>query len=107
MTVVGGADDRWHRVAVRLTLTATDAGSGVASTWYRIDDGALKEGTRVLVPAPADHAGDGAHVVTFFSLDRAGNQEAPQQATVRIDTTPPALRWNGALAGARSRPRSR
>jgi peptidoglycan/xylan/chitin deacetylase (PgdA/CDA1 family) len=95
VTVVGGADDRWHRVAVRLTLTATDAGSGVASTWYRIDDGVLKEGTSVLVPAPAHHTGDGEHLVTFFSLDRTGNQEAPQQVTVRIDTTPPVLRWAG------------
>ena len=95
VTVVGGADDRWHRVAVHLTLSASDDGSGVASTWYRVDNGVLKEGTSVLVPAPASHAGDGEHLVTFFSLDRAGNQEAPQQATVRIDTTPPALRWKG------------
>jgi peptidoglycan/xylan/chitin deacetylase (PgdA/CDA1 family) len=95
VTVVGGVDGRWHRRAVRLTLTATDDDSGVATTWYRIDDGVLQQGTRVLVPAPADHAGDGPHVVTFFSLDRTGNQEAFQRATVRIDTTPPVLRWRG------------
>jgi peptidoglycan/xylan/chitin deacetylase (PgdA/CDA1 family) len=93
VTAVAGADARWHRAPVRLSLAASDTGSGVASTWYRIDGGALKAGTRVVVPAPADHAGDGAHVVTFFSLDHAGNQEVPQQVTVRIDTTPPALAW--------------
>jgi len=95
VTVAHGADARWHRQAVSIALVATDAGSGVASTWYQIGAGPLSQGTRVVVPAPADHKGDGSHLVTFYSIDNAGNQETPEQVTVKIDTRPPTLRWTG------------
>jgi peptidoglycan/xylan/chitin deacetylase (PgdA/CDA1 family) len=93
--VAHGVDTRWHRKPVTITLTATDAGSGVASTWYQVDGGPLHQGARIVVPAPANHSGDGSHIVSFFSLDHAGNQEAPEQVTVKIDTTAPVLRWKG------------
>ena len=93
MTVSHGVDTRWHRRPVVVELVASDDGSGVASTWYQIDFGPLTPGDRVVVPAPADHRNDGAHLVSFFSIDNAGNQESPQQVTVRIDTTRPVLRW--------------
>jgi peptidoglycan/xylan/chitin deacetylase (PgdA/CDA1 family) len=95
VTVARGADTRWHRKPVAIAFTATDAGSGVASTWYRIDTGPLKQGTLVVVPASADHKDDGSHLVTFFSIDNAANRETPQQVTVKIDTTAPVLRWKG------------
>jgi len=99
VTVAHGADARWHRQAVSIALVATDAGSGVASTWYQIDAGPLSQGTRVVVPAPANHKGDGSHLVTFYSIDNAGNQETPEQVTVKIDTRPPTLRWTGVASG--------
>ena len=95
VTVAQGVDTRWHRRPVVIELSASDTGSGVASTWYRIDIGPLTRGTRVVIGAPADHRDDGAHLVSFFSIDNAGNQEAPQQVVVRIDTTRPVLRWRG------------
>src|SRR5207248_2807014 len=75
---------------VTVTLSPSDAGSGVASTEDRIDSGSFQSGTTVLVPAPADHSNDGAHTIEFRSTDGAGNVEQLRTATVRIDTTPPS-----------------
>ena len=41
------------------------------------------------MPAPADGSFDGLHTLTWYAVDNAGNQEAPQTAVLRIDTTGP------------------
>ena len=83
----------WVDHAVTLTLRAADATSGMsggaATTEYKVGSGAWTAGTTVLVPAPADHSGDGPQTVSYRSTDVAGNQEAVKTATVSIDTTPP------------------
>jgi hypothetical protein len=57
-------------VAGVLTLTATDTGSGVASTSYAIDGGSAQPYTGpVTLPA-------GQHTVTYRSSDRVGNIES-------------------------------
>ena len=90
-TTVSGADARWHDKAQTLIFAALDApgGSGVAATQYRIDTGAWTRGAALLLPAPADHGGDGAHTVTYRTLDVAGNLERSRSCTVRIDTRRP------------------
>ena len=85
------ADAVWHRTDVMLTLFPSDAGSGVAGTHYAVDGGPTQDGTSVLVPAPVDHANDGAHTVEYWSVDAVGNVESPAKSCqVRIDTTAPA-----------------
>ena len=84
----------WHRRSVVVLLHASDAGSGVKATYYRIDHGALEQGTTVLVRALANHRMDGRHTVTFYSADNAGNVETAHTVTVLIDTTPPRLRMS-------------
>src|SRR5439155_10129807 len=80
----------WSASAVTVTLSATDATSGVASTQYKIDGAAtFTTGTSVSIPAPADHSNDGAHTITYRSTDAATNVETNKTATVRIDTTAP------------------
>ena len=97
-----GADDLWHNTAVTLTLTATDnsGGSGMsggsATTQYKIGTGSWQTGTTVVVPAPADHSGDGAQVVSYHSCDAAGNWETVKTVTVKIDTTSPTTDASGA-----------
>lgn len=54
-----------------IMLTATDAGSGVAHTYYTVDDGAEIEGTTVVVE------GVGAHHIDFWSVDAGDNEETP------------------------------
>jgi hypothetical protein len=90
-TTPSGADSAWHSAPVTVTFSASDnpGGSGVARTEYKLDAGAWTTGTSCTVPAPATHAGDGEHTVSYRSVDAAGNVEAAKSVTVRIDTTAP------------------
>ncbi|TDB37639.1 MAG: hypothetical protein D9V44_06110 [Actinobacteria bacterium] len=65
-----------------VTLTPTDALSGVAKTEWTDNDGAVQTGTHVVI------VGDGAHTLRYASTDSAGNKEATQTATFTI-TSPP------------------
>ena len=77
--------------AVTVTLSPGDgAGSGVASTTYRVDGGGWHTGTSVLVAAPSDHSNDGSHTIDYYSVDNVGNTEATRHAAVTIDTQPPS-----------------
>ncbi len=89
-TTLSGADDAWHAEDVALTLTASDAGSGVAATEYRVDGGPWTEGSAFTV------SGDGEHQVEYRSTDQAGNREAARSARVRIDARPPETTLSGA-----------
>ena len=73
----------WRSGPVTLTLSASDAASGVSGTTWSLDGGAAHSGTTVPVN------GDGTHTVTYFSTDNAGNAEPSRTATVRLDGTAP------------------
>jgi large repetitive protein len=61
---------RAGRVLVRVRLRGTDALSGVAGTWYRLDDGpTLRLHGAVTVAQPGEHR------LTWWTVDRAGNVE--------------------------------
>ena len=59
--------------AIKLTATDNTGGSGVAHTYYKLDGGAQVEGTSLTVKTL------GAHTVEFWSVDNAGNVEAPHK----------------------------
>lgn len=76
--------------AATVTVTATDAGSGVAGVEYQIDDTSWQAyGAPVQVSAPGDHS------VQFRATDRAGNVSQTGSVTFTVveandeDTTPP------------------
>src|SRR5438874_22449 len=69
---------------VTLILVASDENSGVASTVYRMDQGAWQN-----YSAPFSVAGDGVHSVDFYSVDLAGNIESVETVSPSIDTVPP------------------
>ncbi len=75
----------WYRSAVNVTLTATDAMSGVASLQYRLDGG-----TWVGYTAPFPVSGDGTHFVQATATDTAGNTAPTQTLNLAIDTAAPA-----------------
>ncbi len=83
--------DAWYNSAVSVTFTALDnpGGSGVATTEYKLDDGAWTPGTTASVAAPANHSNDGVHTVSYRSTDLDGNVEDAKSVTVRIDTQGP------------------
>ena len=76
----------WYRSAVRVTLSAADATSGVATTMYRLDGGAWQDYT-----GPFDVTGEGAHTVEYASTDAAGNVEAALSVEFSVDLSPPEL----------------
>jgi hypothetical protein len=86
------ASSDWQNTAATVHLTASDSGSGVANTYFRVDGQAIQTGTSVTVPAPLDHSDDGVHTIEYYSVDNAGNTETPSKAAlVKIDTRPPSI----------------
>jgi Bacterial Ig-like domain len=73
----------WRAVALELPLTGTDAGSGLATMQWRVDGGAIHDGS----PAVVDT--DGVHTLETRAVDTAGNQTAWRSDTIRVDTTVP------------------
>jgi len=80
-------ENGWYVSAVTVTLSATDACSGIGSTWYKIDSSPWQ-----LYTVPFIVESDGQHSILYFSFDRAGNTEEAQPVELRIDTTPPATK---------------
>jgi len=89
---LAGYNLAWHNTPVTLTVTAVDTESGVQSVQARIEPGSWTTlaGTTIVVPAPADHSGDGVKVVQAQATDWCNKvQPQPTQASVYIDTRGP------------------
>jgi hypothetical protein len=84
-TTVSDAPKGWQNTSVTVNLTASDTLSGVASTHYTVDGGAEHTGTTVTIDT------EGAHTLTYWSVDNAGNSESPQSVLVQVDTTSPTV----------------
>jgi hypothetical protein len=75
----------WFREgSVPFKLSATDAGTGVAATFYTLDGGATQTYSK-----PVSVSGEGAHTVEYWSKDNAGNVEAHHAAHIKLDGTAP------------------
>ncbi|MCX6671844.1 MAG: choice-of-anchor J domain-containing protein [Euryarchaeota archaeon] len=75
---------------VTITLTATDADSGVNYTTYKIDDGSYATYTG---PVEVTEVGD--HVVYFYSVDFAGNVETEKNAAFTVEAPPISITIKG------------
>ena len=82
---LGGSD--WYTGPVDVSLTASDATSGVASTSFRVDGGAWQP-----YADPVRVIGNGSHKVDYASTDLAGNAETPRSVVFQIGPVvePPA-----------------
>lgn len=81
----------WNTTNVTVSITATDnvGGDGVKQIRYTVD-GVLP------TLSPGDTTGfvygvDGIHTITFHAEDNAGNIEADQTLTIKIDQNAPAI----------------
>ena len=79
------ATGTYSSAGATITLTASDALSGVASTRYVVDGGAIASGTAVCVSAA------GTHTLEFASDDVAGNREATQVVAFNVAAPIPAV----------------
>ena len=68
-----------------MSLSASDAASGVVATYYTIDAG----GQQTYAGSAFSVSGDGTHAITFWSVDAAGNVENAESDAVRIDNARP------------------
>jgi hypothetical protein len=68
----------------KVSFNATDADSGVASTFFKVDEGAQQTGNSVALTT------EGTHTLVYWSVDLAGNVEQPHTVAVNIDKTAPA-----------------
>jgi hypothetical protein len=84
----GDGQNGWYMSPVNVDLAATDDASGVAATYYALDNGAEQAGTSV------DVTTEGQHSVTYWSVDRAGNEEQKHTLTVNMDKTAPTVTYS-------------
>jgi len=90
VTTITGADTAWHNTPVVLTVTATDAQSGVQKTEYDINGATPITLVGSTITVPADGTAEGGNVVNAWSTDWSGNVESPRPSvTVNIDTVKP------------------
>ena len=79
-------DNDWYTRSVTITFIRNDSISWTNTTWYRINNGTWENYTN-----PVFLQDDGRHMVEYYSIDNAGNQEIIHLAEVKIDTTPPTI----------------
>jgi hypothetical protein len=91
----------WKNTSQTVTLTPSDALSGVAATYYTTNGSTPTTGSTpgTLVTLSAD----GVYTVKYFSVDNVGNAEPAQTAgtQIRIDKTTPASAPTFPAGGAR------
>lgn len=81
------APKEWtNQSPVAVTLTANDDVTGVAKTYYAVNDGAFAEGNAFTINE------EGESKISFYSVDKAGNTEATQTIYVKMDKTAPVTK---------------
>ena len=85
---VKGQED-FYRSDVNILLNSTDNLSGVLSLNYNIDGMGYQK--VLLNSTEINISSEGKHTITFFTTDRAGNNEEVQTISFTIDKTAPEL----------------
>ncbi|MBC8447523.1 MAG: hypothetical protein H8D78_07215, partial [Chloroflexi bacterium] len=73
----------WYTSPLTLTFEVSDGLSGAGSARYRVDGGDWQTGWQAVI------ADEDKHVVEYYGLDVAGNEEITQTATLRMDLRAP------------------
>jgi endo-1,4-beta-xylanase len=79
------APEDWVNKDVSVTFSANDTDSGVAATYYKVDNGTVQSGNSVTI------SDEGIHTLTYWSVDNAGNIEQINTKTIKLDKTAPTL----------------
>ena len=81
----------WHNGDVSATITASDAGSGIEKIDYSVTAAPVANGPVAGDLAVVTISGEGDRHLSYFATDLAGNVEAANDVTVKIDRTAPAI----------------
>jgi TolB protein len=85
---VDNYDGQWHTADFRINLTATDDTSGVAETYYKINNGATQSVAEAGQPIISTEGAN--NKLEYWSEDAAGNTESHEVLTdVKLDKTAP------------------
>jgi len=81
--------DAWQVADFTITLTTTDYESGVAETYYRINDGPIQSVSTHGQPRITTESAN--NTLEYWSLDKAGNEELPHKVLtgIKLDKTAP------------------
>jgi endo-1,4-beta-xylanase len=79
------APEDWVNKDVTITFNANDNDTGVAATYYSIDNEVVQNGNSVTIYE------EGVHTLTYWSVDKAGNVEQVHTKTIKLDKTGPIL----------------
>jgi hypothetical protein len=82
-------DGLWHTADFTITLTCADYGTGIGTTYYRINNGPVKnvavDGQPLITTEGANNA------LEYWSVDGAGTEEVPHKVLtqIKLDKTAP------------------
>jgi enediyne biosynthesis protein E4 len=76
----------WFATTALVEVAAHDDRSGVAQVWTRLDGGPWVAGAERVVE-------EGEHLVEYYAEDVAGNLAPVRGVEVKVDATPPAVRF--------------
>lgn len=88
--VVGIAKEKIISLSTKIYLTYSDKLSGVANTYYKIDDGKWKEYERNMI-IPLEQLTDGDHTLHYYSTDNVANKEETKSFEFYLDRTAPIM----------------
>ncbi|MHA1267839.1 MAG: PKD domain-containing protein [Candidatus Helarchaeota archaeon] len=88
-------DGGWYSSSFRINLTALDNVSGVATTYYSINDGMIQEVESAGQPNITEEGSN--NKLEYWSVDRAGNEELPHNllTDIKLDLSPPLANGGG------------
>jgi len=82
-------DGAWHTSDFTITLSAVDNESGIAETYYRINQGTVKAVSTDDQPRITTEEAN--NTLEYWSVDKVGNEESPHNVLmgIKLDKTPP------------------
>jgi hypothetical protein len=90
-TTLHDYDGAWHNADFSITLTATDGESGVAETYYKINNGSTRNVSVDGQPRIITEASN--NTLEYWSVDNADNEELPYRILmgIKLDKTAPVI----------------
>jgi C1A family cysteine protease len=95
VTTASGVPSGWSQTPATLIFSVDDGvGVGGQTTFASVDGGSYQPHLSLMLSS------DGTHTVSYYSIDKAGNAEAPKSVTVKIDGTKPSTTATNLQASA-------